>query len=119
MFQLKYLPNALYFIQIEDIWSGIGDKNQTKDIAESLKEAISSEMEDSSNKRMKAGNLNASLEAIQSLVGAHELYHDIPYNHEVQVDTRTLKFSKWAKTYNYNIYTFYIVLIRASDNDLM
>ena len=83
--KISNLPNALYFIQIEDIWSGIGDENKTNDIAESLKEAISSEMEDSSNKRMKAGNLNASLEAIQSLVGAHELYHDTPYNHEVQV----------------------------------
>ena len=81
------VPYTLYFTQIEDVRSGIGGKNQTKDIAESLKEAISSEMEDSSNKRMKSGNLNASLEAIQSLAGAHELNDDTPYYPEVQVDT--------------------------------
>ena len=59
-------------------------------------------MEDSSNKRMKAGNLNASLEAIESLVGAHEHYHDTPYYQEVQVDTRRVKFSKVPKSNRYN-----------------
>ena len=72
------------------------------DIAKRLKEAVSSEMEDSSNKGMKTGNLNASLEAIQGLVGAHELYHDTPYYAEVQVDTRTVKVSKCTQKYRYS-----------------
>ena len=56
-------------------------------------------MKDSSNKRMKAGNLNASLEAINLLVGAHELYHNIPYNHEVQVGLRILEIKQVVTTY--------------------
>ena len=94
---MSNLLNDLFVIQIEDVWSGIGDRNKTMDIAKRLKEAVSSEMEDSSNKGMKTGNLNASLEAIQGLVGAHELYHDTPYYAEVQVDTRTVKVSNCIK----------------------
>ena len=56
-------------------------------------------MKDSSNKRMKAGNLNASLEAINLLVGAHELYHNTPYNHEVQVGLRILEIKPVVTTY--------------------
>ena len=77
-------------MQIKDVWSGIGDTNNTNEIAESLKEAITSEMGESSNGRMKAGNLNASLKAVQSLVGAHEMFSDTPYHQKVQVDTRTV-----------------------------
>ena len=77
-------------LQIDDVWSGIGNTNNTKTIAETLKEAIYSEMGESSLGRMKAGNLNASLEAVKLMVGAHEMFNDTPYYQEVQVDTRTI-----------------------------
>ena len=93
------LANICVSIQIDDIRSGIGDTNTTKEITENLKEAISLEMKDSSNKRIKAGNLNASLEAINLLVGAHELYHNTPCNHEVQVGLRIIEIKPVATTY--------------------
>ena len=93
------LANICVSIQIDDIRSGIGDTNTTKEITEDLKEAIFLEMKDSSNKRMKAGNLNASLEAINLLVGTHELYHNTPYNHEVQVGLTIIKITTVVTAY--------------------
>ena len=90
------LANICVSIQIDDIRSGIGDTNTTKEITEDLKEAISLEMKDSSNKRMKAGNLNASLEAINLLLRAHELHHNIPCNHEVQVGLTIIKITTYT-----------------------
>ena len=95
------LANSCLFIQIDDIWSGIGDTNTTKEITEDLKEAISLEMKDSSNKRMTAGNLNASLEAIHSLVGAHERFHDTPYDLEVQVGLKIIRIITVVTTFTF------------------
>ena len=78
--------------QISDVASGIGDSNKTVEIAEALEEAIDAEMDqsESSNTTMKAGNINASLEAIDELSEIHVKADKPPSQEEVEVNLHNI-----------------------------
>ena len=78
----------LTLCQISDVASGIGDFNKTVEIAEALEELIDAEMDqsESSNTTMKAGNINASLEAINELSEIHVKADKPPTQEEVEVN---------------------------------
>ena len=76
-------------MQISDVGSGIGaDSNKTSGIAEALEEAVNAEMDQSEslNTTMKAGNINASLEAIDELSEIHVKADKPPSQEEIQVN---------------------------------
>ena len=80
--------------------SGIGaNTKKTKRISLALEEAIKIEMENStwSNNSMNAGNLNASVEAVDQLSAAHSMLEDPPSQDEIQVD-----FSNLSPTHDFN-----------------
>ena len=80
--------NTFLCSQISEVSSGIGtDANKTKSIAVALENAIQVEMENStwSNNSMNAGNLNASIEAVDQLSAAHNMLETSPSLEEVQV----------------------------------
>ena len=91
-FSVKEEPIIPYFFQISDVASGIGDSNKTLEIAEALEEAIDAEMDqsESSNTSMKAGNINASLEAIDELSEIHVNADKPPSQEEVAVKTHNI-----------------------------
>ena len=62
--------------------------DRTLEIAEALEEAIDTEMDqsESSNTTMKAGNINASLEAIDKLSKIHVKADEPPTQEEVEVN---------------------------------
>ena len=84
----------LTLFQISDVASGIGDSNKTVEIAEALEEAIDAEMNqsESSNTTMKAGNINASLEAIDELSEIHVKANKPPSQEEVEVNVHNINF---------------------------
>ena len=82
----------LTLCQISDVASGIGDSNKTVEIAEALEELIDSEMDqsESTNTTMKAGNINASLEAIDVLSEIHVKADKPPSQEEVKVNPHNI-----------------------------
>ena len=92
LFLSKQSYYTLLFFQISDIASGIGDSNKTVEIAEALEEAIDAEMDqsESSNTTMKAGNIIASLEAIDELSEIHVKADEPPSQEEVEVNLHNI-----------------------------
>ena len=66
--------------------------DKTLELAEALEEAIDAEMDqsESSNTTMKAGNINASLEAIDELSEIHVKADEPPSQEEVEVNPHNI-----------------------------